>query len=307
MVTPVDSIWLDGKLVPWKEAQVHVLTHSLHYGFGAFEGIRCYAQTGGGAAIFRLAEHIDRFFHTAHICTLDIPFSKEEILEACQEVVRVNGLEDGCYIRPLAFMGAGTMGLAATDNPIRVAVAAWRWGAYLGEEGIKNGIRTQVSSYRRPRGDAMLAKGKITGQYVNSILAKRAAIRAGYDEAILLDAQGFVCEGSGENLFMVEQNRVRTPFLGEAILGGITRDTILTFIEDEKISLFTGPFTRDELYCADEIFLTGTAAEVTPVREVDDRKIADGKPGPITRRLQELYAGTVRGEVGKYERFLTKV
>lgn len=307
MVEKVDWIWFNGEMVPWDQAQVHVLTHSLHYGFGVFEGIRCYPQKDGGAAIFRLEEHIERLYNSAHICTLDIPIPQEQVIEACRQLVVKNNLTDGCYLRPLVFMGDGTMGLAALDNPIHVVIAAWRWGAYLGEEGVKNGIRCQISSYRRPRGDAMLAKGKITGQYVNSILAKRGAMRAGYDEAILLDAQGFVCEGSGENLFMVERNRVRTPFLGEAILGGITRESVLTLLEDQGIPIFTGPFTRDELYCASEVFLTGTAAEITPVREVDDRRIGEGKPGPITRQMRELYARVVRGEVEKYRHWLTPV
>ena len=307
MVEKVEWIWFDGRWVPWDDAQVHILTHSLHYGFAAFEGIRCYKQSHGGAAIFRLEDHIERLFKTAHILTLESPFSRAEVIEACCELVRRNKLTDGCYIRPLLFMGSGTMGLAAIDNPIHVAIAAWRWGAYLGEDGIKNGIRCQVSSFRRPRGDSMLAKGKITGQYVNSILAKRNAMRAGYDEAILLDAQGFVCEGSGENLFMVERGRVRTPFLGEAILGGLTRESILTMLEESGTPIFTGPFTRDELYCADEIFMTGTAAEVTPVREVDDRRVGDGTPGPITKMLRELYGNVVRGDVEKYRHWLTEV
>ncbi len=301
MIEPVEYIWLDGEMVPWQDAQVHVLTHSLHYGFAVFEGIRCYSSEERGACIFALDQHIDRLFRSCHICLLKPEFTKEQVKQACIDVVKENGLEGGCYIRPLVFMGSGNMGLAATDVPTRVMVAAWKWGAYLGEDGVKNGIRCQVSSYRRPRGDAMLAKGKITGQYVNSILAKRAALTAGYDEAILLDAQGFVCEGSGENIFMVENGRVRTPFLGEAILGGITRDVSLAILEKEGIPIFTGPFTRDELYCADEIFLTGTAAEVTPVREVDNRMIGDGKPGPITKMIQERYAQAVHGKLPEFE------
>lgn len=305
MVAKVDWIWFDGKMVPWDDCNVHVLTHSLHYGFAVFEGIRCYKQAGGGLAIFRLQDHIDRLYNSAHILTLDIPIPKEEVVQACKDVVSKNDLPDGCYLRPIVFMGAGAMGLAAIDNPIHIAIAGWKWGAYLGEEGVKHGIRCQVSSYRRPRGDSMLAKGKITGQYVNSILAKRAAMRAGYDEAIMLDAQGFVCEGSGENLFMVERGRVRTPFLGEAILGGITRESILTILGDQDVPLFTGPFTRDELYCADEVFLTGTAAEVTPVREIDNRNIGTGKPGPITCMLRETFAGVVRGDVERYRDWLS--
>lgn len=307
MIESVKYIWLDGEMVPWDKAQVHVLTHSLHYGFAVFEGIRCYNSDKRGGCLFALDQHIERLFKSAHICLLEPGFSKEEVRQACIDVVKSNELEDGCYLRPLIFMGSGNMGLAATNVPTRVMVAAWRWGAYLGEEGVKNGIRCQVSSYRRPRGDAMLAKGKITGQYVNSILAKRAALTAGYDEAILLDAQGFVCEGSGENIFMVENGRVRTPFLGEAILGGITRDVTLAILENADVPIFTGPFTRDELYCADEIFLTGTAAEITPVREVDNRTIGTGRPGPITKMIQERYAKVVKGEVESFENYICEV
>ena len=307
MVEPLEWIWMDGKMVPWDQANVHILTHSLHYGFGAFEGIRAYPHVDGGCAVFRLEEHIDRLFESAHMCTLDIPFSREEIVEACRQVVIDNELWEGCYIRPLVFMGVGAMGLAAMDNPVQVAVVPWRWGAYLGEDGVQNGIRCHVSSYRRAGPDAMFPKGKITGQYVTSILAKRAAIRAGYDEAILLDARGFISEGSGENAFMVEHGRVRTPFLGETILGGITRQTVLTILEDEGVPLFTGPFTRDELYCADEVFLTGTAAEITPVREIDDRKIGTGKPGPITAMVRETYGSVVRGKVERYAHWLNRI
>lgn len=303
----VDWIWFDGKLVPWDQAQVHVLTHSLHYGFAVFEGIRSYQQPNGRGGIFCLEDHLQRLFESAHVCTLPMPFGKEALLQACKAVVAENNLHSGCYLRPLAFMGEGAMGLAARDNPTHIAVAAWKWGAYLGEQAVRDGIRCTISSYRRPRGDAMLAKGKITGQYVNSILAKRAALSAGYDEAILLDAQGYVCEGTGENIFMIKRGEVRTPFLGEAILGGITRQSVLAFLKDEGIPVVPGPFTRDELYCADEVFLTGTAAEITPVREIENRSIGPGKPGPITRRVQELFRGAVRGEIERYRRWITPV
>ena len=307
MVDKVETIWMDGKLVPWDEAKIHVLTHSLHYGFAGFEGIRCYPQEGGGGAIFRLREHIKRLFNTAHICMIKIPFTIDEIVDACVEVVRANNLQEGCYIRPLVFIGEGAMGISGTDNPVRVSIAAWRWGAYLGEDGVKNGIRCKVSSYRRPRSDTVLAKGKISGQYVNSILAKREALNAGYEEGIMLDAQGFVCEGTGENAFMVEAGRVRTPDVGEAILAGITRESVIKILQDEKVPVIPGPFTRDELYCADEIFLCGTAAEVTPVREVDDRTIGNGKPGPITQRLQQRYSDIVRGKDDVFKEWLTPV
>jgi branched-chain amino acid aminotransferase len=308
MVDKVPFIWHDGKLISWENATVHLMTHSLHYGYAAFEGIRCYAQTAGGAAIFRLQEHLTRLYHTAQICMLDVPFQKEELAQACREVVRSNGLLDGCYLRPLVYMGEGAMGIAAISNPIRVAIMAWRWGAYVGDEGLKNGIRAKVSSFRRGTGDAVLAKGKITGQYVTPILAKREALKAGYQEAILLDNQGYVAEASGENLFMVEPGPVvRTPSRGQPILNGITHQTVLQLFADMKIPVQVGPFTRDELYCADEIFLTGTAAEITPVRELDDRRIGIGRPGPVTTALQERYARLVRGELGEYKNWLTPV
>ncbi|MBI3179644.1 MAG: branched-chain amino acid transaminase [Deltaproteobacteria bacterium] len=300
-------IWHDGEMLPWDQARVHILTHSLHYGFAAFEGMRCYAQNKGGAAVFRLREHIDRLFNTAHVCLLQVPCSREVLTEACQEIVRKNDLTDGCYIRPLVYVGEGEMGIAAMNNPVHVAVIAWRWGAYLGEEGVKSGIRAKISSFRRPASDAWVPKGKITGQYVNSILAKREAVLGGYQEAIMLDAQGFVCEGSGENIFIVEGNKVRTPWIGEAILAGITRDTVIRLLEDQGIKIEAGPIGRGELFCADEVFLTGTAAEITPVREVDDRKIGDGKPGPLTRRLQDTFKRAVRGELPQYAEWLTRV
>jgi branched-chain amino acid aminotransferase len=307
MIDKVDWVWMNGKLVRWDDANVHVLTHSLHYGYAAFEGIRAYQQAAGGAAIFRLGDHLKRLYNSAHIIMLDIPYKKEELAAACREVVKKNNLGSGCYIRPLVYMGYGSMGLGALDNPTGVSIAAWKWGAYLGEEGVTQGIRAVISSFRRPRGDALLAKAKLTGQYVNSILAKRIALKGGYQEAIMLDAQGFVCEGTGENVFMVESGRVRTPFLGEAILGGITRDSILKILEDDGIPVQTGPFTRDEMYCADEVFLSGTAAEITPVREVDNRRIGTGQPGPVTQRLQKRFQEVVRGEDERYRHWLTPV
>ncbi len=308
MVEKVDWIWRDGELLPWSEGTVHLMTHSLHYGYAVFEGLRCYGQTAGGGAIFRLHEHVRRLFDSSHICMLDVPFSKEEVAEACRLVVRKNHLVDGCYIRPLVYMGEGAMGIAAMGNPIHVAVMTWRWGPYLGEEGLKSGIRAKVSSFRRARGDMLLAKGKITGQYVSSIFAKREALKAGYQEAIMLDAQGHVCEGTGENIFLVEPGPiVRTPSRGESILSGITRETVIRLLEEEGIAVQVGPIARDELYCADEVFLTGTAAEVTPLRELDDRAIGSGKPGPVTVLLQETYRKLVHGELPQYRDWLTAV
>ena len=306
MSLKVDYIWRDGEIVPWDQGDVHLMTHSLHYGLAAFEGIRCYAQTDGGAGIFRLVEHLDRLYNTAHICLMQIPFKREQLVEGCRELVKKNGLMEGCYLRPLVYMGEGAMGIAA-DNPIHVAILAWKWGAYLGEDGVKKGIRAKISSYRRARGDAMLAKGKITGHYVTSILAKREAMRGGYNEAILLDANGQISEGSGENIFVVSRGRVKTPPLGAAILEGITRESVMQLLAEEGLPVEATAISREELYCADEVFLTGTAAEVTPVREVDDRKVGEGTPGPITRRVQERYGKLVRGAVELHKDWITRV
>ena len=306
MVEKTERIWMDGELVPWDEAKVHVLTHSLHYGLGVFEGIRCYALQQGGSAIFRLEEHIERLFQSAHIATLPMPYTQAQIAEACLETVRVNGL-DSCYLRPIAFIGDGAMGLGALNNPTRVAIVAWRWGAYLGEEGLAKGIRAKISSFNRPGINALMAKGKIVGHYVNSILAKREALMGGYDEALLLDAQGYVCEASGENIFMVRQGRVVTPPLGSSILGGITRDSLITVMRDMGIEVEERPIARDELYIADEVFLCGTAAEVTPVRELDHRQIGIGSRGALTQRVQERFFRIVRGEEEDLRGWLAKI
>ena len=293
----VDKIWFDGKLVAWDDANVHVLSHSLHYGLGVFEGIRCYKLDNGQSAVFRLREHVDRLVDSARILTMDIPWTAQQLVDACLEVVRVNKL-DHCYIRPLAFLGSGAMGIAATSNPVHVSVAAWRWGAYLGEEGLKQGIRTKVSSFQRPGVNAQLSKAKACGHYVNSILAKREVLKAGYQEAILLDAQGYVCEASGENLFLVQDGKLITSPLGSSLLGGITRDTVKQLAEREGLPLIERFISRDELYLSDEVFLCGTAAEVTPVREIDDRTIGQGGCGPITQKLQERYFEAVMSAEG---------
>jgi len=297
------SIWMNGELVPWDEAKVHVLTHTLHYGLGVFEGIRCYKCANGRSGIFRLRDHIDRLFQSALIAQIEIPFSKEEIEEACKEILRVNGLEEA-YIRPLVFIGEGVMGVHPQDNPIRVAIIAWKWGAYLGEEALKNGTRVKTSSYIRHHPNAMMTKAKICGNYVNSVLAKREVTRLGYDEAILLDPEGYVAEASGENIFIVKNGIIKTT-PPTTILPGITRDTIIRLAKDRGYTVIEEKFTRDELYIADEVFLTGTAAEVTPVREIDDRPIGNGKPGKVTRELQELYFKTVRGELPAYLHWIT--
>ncbi len=304
-----ESIWLDGQLVPWRDGNVHVMTHALHYGFGVFEGIRAYRTHDGRLAIFRLQEHIRRLFDSAHILMLDIPFSAAQLEEACIETVRQQKhlFSNGCYLRPVAFMGDGAMGLGA-KNPTRVAVAAWDWGAYLGDVGLREGIRAKVSSFTRMHVNVNMVRGKITGQYVNSILAKREAVMAGYDEAILLDTTGFVAEASGENIFMLSRmGVVKTPPLSSPILSGITRDTVLQLLQHQARPVEEVTFTRDALYICDEIFFTGTAAEVTPVREVDDRKIGGGGVGTLTKWVQESYFKIVRGEDERFTHWLTYV
>lgn len=294
-----EKIWLDGKMVPWDQAQVHVLTHTLHYGLGVFEGIRAY-EGKKASAIFRLKDHIDRLYDSAHILMIEIPFKREEIMEACREIFRVNKLKHG-YLRPIVFIGDGEMGLHAFDNPVRVSIAAWPWGTYLGDEGVKNGIRTKISSFARHHVNSTLNKAKTCANYVNSILAKREAIQAGYDEAIFLDTDGYVAEATGENIFIVRKGIVKTTPAGASVLDGITAASVRTVLKDQKIEVTEQKFTRDELYLADEIFMTGTAAEITPVREVDNRMIGTGKPGPVTKMVQEIYFKIVRGENEAYK------
>lgn len=302
MVQKVDKIWLDGQMIPWDEAKVHVLTHTLHYGMGVFEGIRCYEGEDGKSAIFRLQEHIDRLYDSAHILLMKIPFEKVQIMEACKDIFRVNKLKSG-YLRPLVFIGDGAMGLYATSNPIRVAVIAWNWGTYLGDEGVKNGIRVKVSSYTRHHVNIMMTKSKAVANYVNSILAKREAMLAGYDETIMLDPQGYVAEASGENLFFVKKGKVFTPPTTSA-LQGITRESVMILLEESGLKVEEKFFSRDELYTADEIFLTGTAAEITPVREVDHRQVGQGKPGPITQKVQKDFFEMVKGKSKKHPEWL---
>lgn len=304
-----EQIWLDGKLVKWNEGQVHLMTHALHYGLGVFEGIRAYRTHDGRLAVFRLREHIERLIDSAHICMMKIPFTTEQLVEACLELLRAQKgqFANGAYLRPIAFMGDGAMGLGAT-NPTRMAITAWDWGAYLGDKGIREGIRAKVSSFTRMHVNVNMVRGKISGQYVNSILAKREAVLAGYDEAILLDISGFVAEASGENLFLVNKKGViKTPPLSSPILDGITRDTVLQFLQDSGREVEEVTFTRDALYIANEVFFTGTAAEITPVREVDDRQVGAGKPGPITQYVQDTYFRTVRGQEPRYAEWLTYV
>jgi len=296
------KIWLDGEMVDWDKAQVHVLTHALHYGTGYFEGIRCYALDDGRSAVFRLDEHVRRLFDSGKILGFPLPYTFDRVKSAIMDVVRANGLKE-CYIRPAAFLGLGEMGLYAPDNPVHLAIAAWSWGAYLGDEGIKNGIRAKVSSYTRHHVNVMMTKSKVSGNYINSVLAKTEVKKAGYDEAIMLDTEGYVAEASGENIFMVRDRRVKTTPL-TSILPGITRDSLLTLARDKGYQVTEERFTRDELYIADEAFFTGTAAEVTPIREVDNRKIGEGCPGPVTLDLQQTFFNVVKGKDAKYARWL---
>jgi len=299
-----ERIWLDGQLVAWDAAQVHVLTHTLHYGLGVFEGIRCYECHDGRSAIFRLREHIDRLYGSAHVLDLPIPYPRYAIMAACVETVRANKLRE-CYLRPLVFMGDGEMGLAA-QPPTRVAIAAWPWGAYLGDEGMRNGIRVKTSSFARFHPNTLLTKSKAVGHYVNSILASREARSSGYDEALLLDVDGYVSEASGENIFIVTEGVVKTTPL-PTVLAGITRHAILRVLADLGTPVREERFTRDEIYLADEAFFTGTAAEVTPIRELDNRRIGDGRPGTMTRRLQETFFAIVRGREDRYRSWLAYV
>ena len=302
MVQKMEKIWRDGRLIPWDEAKVHVLTHTLHYGLGIFEGIRCYLCDDGRSAVFRLREHIDRFFDSAHIGALKMPYSKKEIVEACKETLRVNGLKAG-YIRPLAFIGEGVMGVYPGDNPIQVAIITWSWGAYLGEEAIEKGIRAKVSSYTRHHVNVMMTKAKISGNYVNSVLAKREVMKLGYEEALMLDTEGYISEGSGENIFIVKNGVMKTTPL-TSILSGITRNSVIQIAKSRKIPIVEEKFTRDELYTAHEAFFTGTAAEITPIREVDDRQIGEGKPGPVTKELQAVFFDIVKGKNPEFREWL---
>ncbi len=304
MIPKTDKIWMDGKFVDWDNANIHVMTHSLHYGLGVFEGIRCY-ETPKGPAIFRLDEHVERLFNSAHIFLIDIPFSKEEIKKAIIETVKINKIKS-CYIRPLVYIGYGAMGLYPKGNPINVSIAVWSWGTYLGEEGIEKGIRIKTSSFIRNHVNANMTRGKVCGYYVNSQLAKKEAISCGYDEALLLDTEGYVSEGSGENIFIVRNNVLKTTPL-TSILEGITRNSIIKIAEDNGITVKEERFTRDELYISEEAFFTGTAAEVTPIREADGRIIGEGKPGKITKKIQTIFFDIVKGKNKKYKSWLTEV
>lgn len=298
------KIWMDGAFIEWADAKVHVLTHSLHYGLAAFEGLRCY-KGKSGSAIFKLQEHVDRLFESAHIGMMTIPYEKKQVADAIVDTVRINKLE-ACYIRPLVYIGYGAMGVYPGDNPIKLAIAAWKWGSYLGDDALANGMRACVSSFTRHHVNVSMTRGKISGYYVNSILAKREAKANGYDEAILLDPDGYVSEGTGENIFIVRKGRLKTTPL-TSILEGITRNAVIELAREQGIVVLEERFTRDEMYIADEVFVTGTAAELTPVREIDNRRIGSGKPGPMTAALQKRFFAIVRGEDLSHESWLTRV
>ncbi len=297
-------IWYDGQLVPWREATTHVLTHTLHYGLGVFEGVRAY-DAEGGAAIFRLQDHTSRLFRSAHILKMDIPFSKQELNEAQRTTVRENGLKNA-YLRPMCFYGSEGMGLRADNLKTHTIIATWDWGSYFGEKVMEKGIRIHTSSFTRHHVNVTMCKAKSNGNYTNSILALQEARANGYDEALLLDTEGYVAEGSGENIFIVRDNIIYTPELTSA-LEGITRDTIIHFIEELGLTLIEKRITRDEVYIADEAFFTGSAAEVTPIRELDNRQIGDGSRGPITTKLQAMYFDQIHGRRSGHDEWLTRV
>lgn len=304
-IAKTDKIWMDGEFVEWDEARVHILTHSLHYGCGVFEGIRAY-PTETGPAVFRLTDHIVRLFNSAKIFMIDVPFSVEELIEATKATVRVNGLSE-CYIRPLVYLGYGEMGLNPLPAPVNVSIAVWPWGAYLGDEGIANGVRMKISSWQRHDPNAMPPAAKGTGMYINSSMAKVEALKAGYDEAILLSPQGYVSECTGENIFVVRHGKIITPPLSAGALEGITQSSVMTIARDLGFEIELGNILRSDLYVAEEAFLSGTAAEVVPIASVDDRIVGDGKPGPMTRQIQEIFKAAVRGKVDRYKDWVEHV
>jgi len=300
---PVDYIWMDSELVEWDEAETHVLSHGLHYGTGVFEGIRAY-EVNGEPAVFRLEEHIERFMDSAKIMGMDLGYTKEELGEAIEKTITENKV-DSCYIRPLAFKGYGSLGVNPEDVPVKVVIAVWPWGAYLGEEALRNGVETQTASWNRHHRNVMPTKAKATGNYVNSVLAKQEAVRNGMDEAIMLTPEGYVAEGSGENIFIVRDGELITPPKKD-VLEGVTRDSVMQIAKDKGYKVREKEFTRDQLLRADEAFFCGTAAEVTPIREIDGKEISDGR-GPITEEIQSTYMDTVRGEEPDYNGWLHKI
>jgi branched-chain amino acid aminotransferase len=304
-IQPVDKIWMDGKLLDWEDATVHVLTHALHYGSGAFEGVRAY-ETSRGPAIFRLSDHVRRLFRSCHVYQMEIPFSQEEVFQAVVDTVRANGLRS-CYIRPLVYRGYGEMGLNPLFAPVNVTVACWPWGSYLGDEGLQKGVRAKISSWKRTDHNILPPGAKATGQYINSGLAKVEAVNAGYDEAIMLNMAGYVTDGSGENVFIVKDGALHTPPFQAGCLDGITRDSIMAIARVMGLTVHERNLSRLDLYTADEAFYTGTAAEVVPIREVDDRAVGSNGPGRITKELQRVFFAAAHGEDPRYESWLTFV
>ena len=304
-ITKTEKIWMDGELVDWDDARIHILTHTLHYGCGVFEGIRAY-PTESGPAVFRLTDHIVRLFNSAKIFMIDVPFGMEDIIEATKTTVRVNGLAE-CYIRPIVYLGYGEMGLNPLPCPVNVSIAVWPWGAYLGDDGIANGVRMKISSWQRHDPNAMPPAAKGTGMYINSSMAKVEALKAGYDEAILLSPQGYVSECTGENIFVVRGGKIITPPLAAGALEGITQNSVMAIARDLGFEVEVANILRSDLYIADEAFLSGTAAEVVPIASVDDRQVGDGKPGTITRQIQDVYHAAVRGKVDRYKDWVEHV
>ena len=302
-MSTADLIWLNGEFVAWEDAKVHVLTHGLHYGTGVFEGIRAYETPDGDPAIFRHQDHLDRLEKSAELYYMDLPYSKEELREVTHELIGRNGFKS-CYIRPLVYRGHGPMGLYPLNNPVEVTIACWEWGAYLGDEAKQNGVRAHVSSWRRISHDSLIPHAKASGQYLNSVLAKIGAEKAGYEEAILLDEHGYVCEGTGENVYVVKGGVIYTPGHTNGILDGINRMSIFEIAKDLGLEMVERDIARSELTLADEVFLTGTAAELTPMRSIDDHKIGDGKPGPITRELQRVFEDALHGRDPRYAKWL---
>ncbi len=306
-ITPTKKIWVNGTLVDWEKATTHVLSHTLHYGTGAFEGIRAY-KTSSGPAVFRLREHMVRLVNSCKILMIDLPYTVDQLVEAAKEVVRVNDLENGCYLRPLVYLGYGEMGINPLNSPVETIIAAWPWGAYLGDEGVENGVKMKISSWNRHHPNVFPTASKTVGAYVNSSLAKVEALKAGYDEAIMLGTDGRISECSGENLFIVRDGALITPPSSEAgALAGITLNSVVQIAKDLGYEVRYESLRRDDLYICDEAFLTGTAAEVVPIGSVDDRAIGTGKPGPITKQIQSTYASAVRGEIPAYEGWLDRV
>ena len=304
-ITEVEKIWMDGELVDWRDAKVHVLSHALHYGSGVFEGIRAY-ETSRGAAVWHLDEHLKRLFRSAKLYHMDIPYSREAIAEAIKEVIRANGL-NACYIRPVAMRGYGEMGVNPLNAPVNVFIAVWPWGAYLGEEALEQGVRVKIASWRRNSQNSLPSTAKATGQYINGVLAKVESLKAGYDEAIMLNEAGFITDGSGENVFIVRDGVLTTPPISAGCLDGITRQSVITISRDLGYQVREENLVRTDLYNADEVFFSGTAAELTPIREVDDRVVGEGHRGPVTKELQGAFFSATKGETEKYVSWLTYV